>query len=513
MTQDRLMEQHLIIDWSNSLSSKIVTSHIQESGLTLTNVIHVPRLRYPVKTITEFYNVGFEVNDERGTTDFTVYLVDSPVVYDMRSTTKGDRLVNVKLFDLKQILRNLVTTQIHATDNIQETKCNLKVLGLYEKYYNEKKFDTLNDVFDELNKYPKLKWVITHNFDNFVEGDDIDFLTDDYYYFMCVLDTTERPKGGFLNSVSNGGKSVRNYIEVGEKNIPIDIRYLGDNFYDINLEKKMLNERISCKNFYIPEPNTYKYTLIYHALLHKPTISQTYIDIFNNLGLPTTRNDLADILDEYMTTKQFIYVRPNDMSVGWNMTRKKKFKGPRFEVSQKIVPFILRKPLNRTTNWNTVSHIDIDIHRTKVTKRFTGRYIKNFPGLFDREVYWLLKMEKFDRTPNYISHDRDKKTVTMSYVGEPLTKQNLPDDYEEQIQYILDGLKEYNCSHNDIKPSELMCMDGKINIIDFSWSTELDLPIPEQWPLELGDAMYRRGVHDFDDEYSIGKSIEHIINS
>ena len=43
------------------------------------------------------------------------------------------------------------------------------VENLYDKYYKQKTFDTLQDVFHELNKHPKLKWVITHNFDDFVD--------------------------------------------------------------------------------------------------------------------------------------------------------------------------------------------------------------------------------------------------------------------------------------------------------------------------------------------------------
>ena len=188
---------------------------------------------------------------------------------------------------------------------------------------------------------------------------------------------------------------------------------------------------------------------------------------------------------------------------------------PRLAIDQIIPSFIVRKSLIDLDSgeFNSVSNISINLHRTQVTKQFTGNYFSRFPGLFNREIYWLLKMRNFDRTPNYLSHNRVNKTVKMTYVGEQLTKENLPEDYKDQIQYILYNLRMHNCSHNDIKPSELMCMDGKINIIDFSWSTVLGHPIPSRWPQELGDIRYRRGLHDFDDEYSLNRSIEYILNN
>lgn len=117
------------------------------------------------------------VNDFRGKKPFKLYIVkDNNPTYKKRYTSKGNRLVNIKLFDLKKELRKIVGgCRIHATDNIQETKHNLKSLGLFQKYYKQKKFNNLEEVFNELNNHTKLNWLITHNFDPFIKNDDIDF--------------------------------------------------------------------------------------------------------------------------------------------------------------------------------------------------------------------------------------------------------------------------------------------------------------------------------------------------
>jgi hypothetical protein len=310
-------ELHIIIDWTckfESLEDKITDS------LIIVDKIRMEKLSNKVKVLSAFYNVN--VNDFRGSTAFNVYIIkDMKPIYNKRKTSKGFRKVNINMFDLKQSLRKITGGhKIHATDNIQETKDNLKVLGLHDKYYKQKTFDSLADVFIELNKCPELKWVITHNFDKFVTGDDIDFLTDDYYYFMRILDTFEKPKGSKFNSISDGGTSVRNYITVGCKNIPIDIRYVGDNFYDKKLQTDMLNSRVKHPNgFYVPNPEMHLYSLIYHAIIHKKTISSTYIKVFNQYGIDDSsinKRDLRNILNIYMTKNGYSYCKP-EPSVGY----------------------------------------------------------------------------------------------------------------------------------------------------------------------------------------------------
>lgn len=175
------------------------------------------------------------------------------------------------------------------------------------------------------------------------------------------------------------------------------------------------------------------------------------------------------------------------------------------------------KDNNYNRSLNSTSKIKIDKDRNLVTKTFTCKpntycFAKVFPGMYDREEHWLKKLSDSGITPGYISSDKRLKSVTMSYAGEYLTKQNMPKDYEEQIKNIIDVLKQYNCSHNDIKPSELLILDDRIKLIDFGWSTKIGEPISKRWPLELGDHNFRYKVHNFNDEYSLRKSIEWIQN-
>ena len=314
-------ELHLVIDWTCCFAN--LDEYIPRC-LCIVDRFKMNKLEDKSQIISNFY--GTKVNDFRGASDFNIYIIrDTTPTYDYRKTSKGMRMVNINLFDLKTTLRKITGGyKIHATDNIQETKDNLSVLGLFEKYYKQKRFSTLNDVFTELNKHDDLKWVITHNFDTFIDGDDIDFLTDDYYHFMRILDTIERPKGGKINSISNGGTSVRNYIIVGNRNIPIDIRYIGDNFYHEKFQQDMLNNRVLHPNgFYIPNETYHLYSLIYHAIIHKRQISKTYINVFKKYNLSENeinKKSLMTKLNYFMEQNGYKYVKP-EPSVGYFLTR------------------------------------------------------------------------------------------------------------------------------------------------------------------------------------------------
>lgn len=316
------VEAHLLIDWSNIFEPSAIIEKINSKNLQHISTIYHTKISNKNEILSAFY--GCHVDDFRGATDFNIYIIhDASPIYAQRLTSKGLRRVNIKLFDLKQELRQITKTHnIHATDNIQETKSNLKVLGLFKDHYNQKQFDTIHDVFAALNAYPQLKWVITHGFEEFKQGDDIDFLTNDYYLFMSILGATEAPKVDAQNGISNGGYSVRNIILVNGVQIPIDIRHVGDNFYDIEFQRSILKNREKYKNsnFFVPSPDEYLHSLIYHSIIHKPEIPHTNKEILTALSpdLVIDKLLLKAKLDMYMTKHDYRYVKP-EPTVGYFM--------------------------------------------------------------------------------------------------------------------------------------------------------------------------------------------------
>ena len=318
-------ELHLLIDWTcyfPRLEDKIT------GGLQLIKKIKMTKLKEKKKIISSFYNIP--VDDFRGNTDFNLYIIkDIKPIYDYRETSKGNRKVNINLFDLKKSLRKITGGyKIHATDNIQETKDNLKCLNLYNKYYKKKTFDTLQDVFRELNKHPQLKWVVMRNFEDMPnnitidEHLDVDLLVNDYYLVKSILDGSSANYGGAnkKNRYEDGKNRILNFVNINNKNVLFDFRSVGDNYYHKKLQQNMLNTRIKHPNgFYIPNKEMHLHSLIYHAIIHKPKISSTYLKVFKQYGLKDSEMNkkcLKNKLDTWMLRNSYTYCKP-EPSVGY----------------------------------------------------------------------------------------------------------------------------------------------------------------------------------------------------
>ena len=127
-----MKELHLVVDWDNFFHEYEMIDRINFFDIDLCETLHIPKLRNKVETMSEFYK--YPVDDERGTIDFTAYLVKCDKKYEYRKTAKGNRLVSATMFDLKMHLRKIDDASVHTTDNIHETKHALSVLELYEKY-------------------------------------------------------------------------------------------------------------------------------------------------------------------------------------------------------------------------------------------------------------------------------------------------------------------------------------------------------------------------------------------
>jgi hypothetical protein len=317
-----MKEIHLLIDWGCFFEFDTIKKYLNENSLELENYVKHPQLKNKIEIMSKFYNV--HVDDKRGTIDFNIYIInDNNPLYDFRHTNTGKREVNTNLFDLKIQLRSICPTHIHATDNIQETKENLLALDIFDKYYNQKKFKNINEVFETLNNVSSLKWMVMRNFEDFPDNInidehlDIDLLVNDYYLIKLVLDATSATP--FKTQYENGGNRILNYVYINNIKVLFDFRHLGDNYYDINLQTKMLETREIHKNFYIPCKELHLYSLIYHAIIHKENISSTYVEVFKNYGLKDSeisKEKLKEKLDEFMVTNNYKYVKP-EPSVGY----------------------------------------------------------------------------------------------------------------------------------------------------------------------------------------------------
>ncbi len=331
MILEAFFEKHLLVDWFNVFKeSKIIEildrNHFKNIQCISCSIEEDER----IKTMSNFYRMkelglgSWQASDLRGKNEFFVYFFeDHNPKYNYRETTKNFRLVNINTFDLKKRLRKETKSLIHITDNIQETKDNLRTLNLYEKYYKPKNFKNLNEVFKTLNETPGLEWLILRNFENFPnnlffdEHPDVDLLVNDFYLAKNALDADAACK---KNRVDDGNFRVLQNVIIENKEINFDLRFIGDDYYDEKWQIDMLKSRTLYKNFYIPEKENYLNSLLYHALIHKKEIHPSYSAIFNSFNLPKERDQKWYLLNSFMKSKEYIITRP-EPSVFFNFQK------------------------------------------------------------------------------------------------------------------------------------------------------------------------------------------------
>ena len=88
--------------------------------------------------------------------------------------------------------------------------------------------------------------------------------------------------------------------------------------------------------------------------------------------------------------------------------------------------------------------------------------------LIVREIYWLLKLERYNISPKFIK--RVDNTIVMSYCGEPITIAEFKsNNVQREFILIMKILIENYCFYNDFKLDNFLLLNNKLYIIDFGW--------------------------------------------
>lgn len=281
-------------------------------------------------------------------------------------------------------------------------------------------FSYLNDV-----SFP---YVVLRNFDNLPydvklgEHSDLDLLVYDYEHFRELFPSAE-PVFKYPR--------VRMKIPIADSYVYLDVRHVGDDYYPADFERNILSSREwNERGFYTPSPVMHTIALAYHAVHHKGDIAPEYRRYLGNASL----NDLLLALRD----SHVGWVPPQDKSVGAFFGY---WKGATSVVERK----------------------DGAIHKRQVS------YLE-YPLLEnEREVLTHIptRMEK-DHFPHV--YDIREGVMLMEDCGEPLTEENLPENWKEQLESILSDLHHSCVQHRDIKLDNLMLKGGIIKLIDFGWA-------------------------------------------
>ena len=509
------VERHLLIVWEYALPAFDL---LRESINLAVDIIGEHEIKWPAdqfdQNMLRFYNQPEKIIEGKikrvGRGDSLLLIVeDKQPEYGFRKTSRSVEYVNTMLFDLKDRLRSIAVKDkripqrwpdlIHATNSTREYLHDFMLLfGFHADQYDselgkEKShaikqsligangWASFEELFDCMNSC--LEYVVMRNWDGLpdeatIQGhDDIDFLVDSLPSAMRIL----KAKKVFQRSYR-----VHCEINVGGRPIRIDLRAIGDEYYPEEMQRTMLKNRVLEKCFYVPNAHDHFYSLAYHAVIHKESIGDDYVKKLQSMRPDDviTHRRMIELLAQYMKDNNWVYTRP-EPSVRYN---KKHI----------FLSSIMSAGDSNTSNFEVTD--DCLIKKTPVpTIKF---------DVLNREILWLKKMKGWKRVPQI--KRSDSLSLTIDYAGEQLKRHNMPQNYREQIEDIIQGLKKFGCSHNDIWSENLLVDRGVIKLIDFQWATNIGEPIPKGWPSSIGDSS-SFGRHNFIDEYSIWVSVKKIL--
>tara|TARA_B100000989_G_scaffold298582_1_gene288570 strand:- start:2922 stop:4595 length:1674 start_codon:yes stop_codon:yes gene_type:complete len=285
--------------------------------------------------LDQFYNKDIGKDTDKLKDNIFVYIIQSinPVFKKNHMIFENqERIVDDKIFNFKKKIRNNRNSLVHISDNFEEAKRNAIFLSQSKndfpaKYFQNTQinFKDKKDFFTKLNKTKNLKYVILRNQKS--EYDDIDILVNNYFLFKKVSDCHSY-KNKNLKLISNSGDpleengfKVANYIKINNKFIYLDIRFVGDGYFDTKWQKKILDTRVINSIYFAPNKENHIYALIYHIVYHKGYLNKKYSNYLKK-NLKFKKIDikkLAKIINNYLSKKKYNVVRPSDLTIPYTI--------------------------------------------------------------------------------------------------------------------------------------------------------------------------------------------------
>jgi serine/threonine protein kinase len=215
-------------------------------------------------------------------------------------------------------------------------------------------------------------------------------------------------------------------VPIGESYFYCDVRHIGDGYYPDDFGRAMLVSREWNQNgFWTPDPVHHRLALAYHAVHHKNHIADEYYRFLGDV----TIQELFDGLKG----STIGWTEPKDPTVG------------RYNAYWKGATSVVEKKGGR------------------IFKKQTG--YSAYP-LIENE-WRILSTVHSPHFPKVYSHKDG--VLEMEDCGVSLLS-DIPANWEEQLDEILEDLALANIIHRDIRLDNLMVKDGKIFLIDFGWA-------------------------------------------
>jgi hypothetical protein len=175
-----------------------------------------------------------------------------------------------------------------------------------------KNWGSVQEYFQTLNLNFNVEYLILRNFEELLDAKinmehaDIDILCSNPKLLVSASDAFPRVKND---------DGIHYFVKINNIDIELDVRWIGDGYYDTNWEKEMLRTKELYRNsFYIMNQENYFYSLLYHALVHKHCVADDYksrlLNMSKELNIVTEVDNFNIVLNRFMKLQEYRYTYP-----------------------------------------------------------------------------------------------------------------------------------------------------------------------------------------------------------
>ena len=174
-------------------------------------------------------------------------------------------------------------------------------------------FENAKQVFVGLNE--EVECLIIRNFEGYYQS----ITNDDHSDIDLLCKKEDRSKViEYLNAIPRLDKNdgIHYKFMINNVWVPLDIRYVGDGYFDKSWALQMLKTRVyDDRGFYIMNNENYFWSLLYHSLYHKGKISNDYMQrlqqLNSDIGMASPEV-LEKELYNFMSRNNYYYTTSKD---------------------------------------------------------------------------------------------------------------------------------------------------------------------------------------------------------
>ncbi len=520
------MERHLFVIWEKASYAKDRIINDIKSNLEIIQIAEcswTPNIAH--KNFSRFYGTNLPINSfkerECGKGPFhIIFVLDQNPNYLERRTSKGLKVVNVNIFDLKEKYRSWTNggSKIHATNDPVEFNHDITLLtGLNEidyfrKYgqcnYRKIKQDiigttgwkSLKDLFYVLNNTVKYVILRGHEYittNNNIHEDhlDIDILTSDYEDMSRIIN------GEPTCSISRPHQK----ISINDKTYYLDLWNTNRQYFDPRWSYSMLSTRIETDGVFTLNPYNDFYCLLYHCLINKNKIALDYAEKLNKYKkiYRLEEHTWQEILASFLNENDYDITKSDDESIGFH-----------------IEDHILKKYTEKNGKIIKAHFFEKEKTYSRIYERNNSYYKQGSSIIIDTEYQFLNQLTPYKFFPKIINKFNDSIEISKlpGKSLECIKKEMFILTIKQQRLFVIELIKileilyKEQIIHRDITPGNILLSlekdECKAFLIDFGWATTFDKSKTAVQPSGLGEH-YRHPTY-FSDAYALANVIQEV---